>query len=279
MTAREEILALLSGSPELHQYLLTHPEKLRTADYADIAAGAPIRLTQKLRLLLNLLLSRPKSEEDSTLLKRYTACLNAAILAQDSRKPGIFSAELWSGSELLDGPYHAFSAEAIQQGISDYRTESDGDPSGLRWKIERYCRAADTKDAGFVCPEYTYFAAWNGEIHYFLHNTGAKESRSRIEDAFGAASVHLNLPSPYRPGDILKIGGPPYTSAPRYCMLTEVGDDCCGIQCIYPDKDGQIGHGALKHGHYFSGYADEGQLLSPLYCTKVYPGVLPEMFG
>lgn len=279
MTAHEEILSLLSGSPELHQYLLAHPEKLRTADYADIAAGAPIRLTEKLRLLLNLLLSRPKREEDSKLLKCYTACLNAAILAQGSRKLGIFSAELWRNGELIDGPYYAFSMKELQKGISDYRTEIDGDTNGLHWEIDRYCRAADSEDAGFVCPEYTYFAAWNGEIHYFLHNTGVKGSRSRIEDAFGAGSVHLNLPTPYHPGDILKIGGPPYASAPRYCMLTEVGDDCCGIQCLYPDKDGRIGRGALKHGHYFPEYTDEMQLLSPLYCAEVYTGVLPETCG
>lgn len=29
MTAREEVLHLLSGSPELYAYLLTRPEKLR----------------------------------------------------------------------------------------------------------------------------------------------------------------------------------------------------------------------------------------------------------
>lgn len=40
MTIFEEILSLLSGSPELHAYLLARPEKLQTTDYADIIAGA-----------------------------------------------------------------------------------------------------------------------------------------------------------------------------------------------------------------------------------------------
>ena len=40
MTAREEVLHLLSGSPEMYAYLLTRPEKLRAADYADIIAGS-----------------------------------------------------------------------------------------------------------------------------------------------------------------------------------------------------------------------------------------------
>ena len=54
MTAREEVLHLLSGSPELYAYLLTRPEKLRAADYADIIAGAPASLTEKAQLLERL---------------------------------------------------------------------------------------------------------------------------------------------------------------------------------------------------------------------------------
>ena len=50
MTILEEILSLLSGSPELHAYLLARPEQLQTTDYADIITGAPIALTEKGRL-------------------------------------------------------------------------------------------------------------------------------------------------------------------------------------------------------------------------------------
>ena len=51
MTIPEEILSLLSGSPELHAYLLARPEQLQTTDYADIITDAPIALTEKGRLL------------------------------------------------------------------------------------------------------------------------------------------------------------------------------------------------------------------------------------
>lgn len=54
MTAREEVLHLLSGSPELYAYLLTRPEKLRAADYADIISGAPVSPTEKAQLLERL---------------------------------------------------------------------------------------------------------------------------------------------------------------------------------------------------------------------------------
>ena len=62
---------------------------------------------------------------------------------------------------------------------------------------------------------------------------------------------------------------------PHYCILTEVGNDCCGVQCLYPGENGHIEFGALKHGHYFSGCFDRKQDLSPLYGTRVYAGELP----
>lgn len=77
MTIFEEILSMLSGSPELHAYLLEHPEQLRTTDYADIITGAPIALTEKGRLLERLSEHMTHSE-DTGLIRDYSARLNTA---------------------------------------------------------------------------------------------------------------------------------------------------------------------------------------------------------
>ena len=84
-----------------------------------------------------------------------------------------------------------------------------------------------------------------------------------------------NLPVPYQPGDILEIDCRPYAPGPAYCVIAEVGDDCCGVQCFYREDIFRIEHGALKYGHYFSGYPACSQFLSPLYRAKVYHGKLP----
>ena len=100
---------------------------------------------------------------------------------------------------------------------------------------------------------------------------------TRAEEAFGERSADLNLPVPYRPGDILKIDCSPYTDGVHYCILTEVGDDCCGVRCMYPVFDGRIGHGALKHGNYISESAcGIKQYLSPLYRARICVEELPE---
>lgn len=270
MTIFEEILGLLSGSPELHAYLLACPEQLQTTDYADIISGAPIALTEKGRLLERLSEHMTHSE-DTGLIRDYSACLHMALQALES-KEATFSVELfWKDGEQLDGPYIAFSMEEVQRAIPKYWEGVD--KAIAYWRIEQYRQGGASEPEGFACPEYTFAAAPNGEVQYFMHDP-KKRRCVWAEGAFGGNSVHLNLPVPYRPGDILEVCCAPYVSEPHYCILTEVGDDCCGVQCLYPGENGHIEFGALKHGHYFSGCFDRKQYLSPLYGAKIYSGEL-----
>ena len=274
MTIFVEILGLLSGSPELHAYLLEHPEQLRTTDYADIITGAPIALTEKGRLLEHLSEHMTHSE-DAGLILDYSACLHMALQALES-KDAAFSAELWKDGEGLDGPYIALSVGELRRAIAQYRKhweENADEEIATYWRIKLYRQGGTSDPEGFACPEYTFAAAPNGEVQYFMHDP-QKRRGVWAEGAFGGDSVHLNLPVPYRPGDILEVGSAPYVSKPHYCILTEVGDDCCGVQCLYPGENQRIEFGALKHGHYFSGCFDRRQYLSPLYGAKIYTGEL-----
>ena len=274
MTIFEEILSLLSGSPELHAYLLARPEQLQTTDYADIIAGAPVALMEKKRLL-DRLSGHEAHSKDTGLIRDYSACLNTALQALES-KEATFSVELWKDGEQLDGPYIAFSVEEARRAIAQYREywamDAD-DETATYWRIKQYRQGGASDPDGFARPEYTFAADPNGEVQYFMHDP---EKRRGVwaEGAFGGDALHLNLPVPYRPGDILEVGCAPYVSKPDYCILTEVGEDCCGVQCLYPCENGRIEFGALKHGHYFSGCFDGKQYLSPLYGAKIYTGEL-----
>ena len=270
MTIFEEILSLLSGSPELHAYLLARPEQLQTTDYADIITGAPIALTEKGRLLERLSEHMTHSE-DTGLIRDYSACLNTALQALES-KDAAFSVELWKDGEQLDGPYIALSVEEVQRAIPKYW--EDGDKAIAYWRIEQYRQGGASEPEGFACPEYTFAADSNGDVQYFMHDP-QKRRRVWAEGAFGGDSVHLNLPVPYRPGDILEVSCAPYVSKPDYCILTEVGEDCCDVQCLYPCEDGCIEFGALKHGRYFFSCYYASRYISLLYGTRVYAGELP----
>lgn len=274
MTIFEEILGLLSGSPELHAYLLARPEQLQTTDYADIIAGAPVALMEKKRLL-DRLSGHEAHSEDTGLIRDYSACLHMALQALES-KEATFSVELWKDGEQLDGPYIALSVEELRRAIAQYWKyweENSDDEIATYWRIEQYRQGGTSDRNGFARPEYTFAADPNGEVQYFMHDP-QKRRGVWAEGAFGGDALHLNLPVPYRPGDILEVGCTPYVSEPHYCILTEVGDDCCGVQCLYPGENGHIEFGALKHGHYFSGCFDRKQYLSPLYGAKIYTGEL-----
>ena len=276
MTIFEEILGLLSGSPELHAYLLARPEQLRTTDYADIIAGAPVALMEKKRLL-DRLSGHEAHSEDTGLIRDYSACLNTALQALES-KEAVFSVELWKDGEQLDGPYIALSVEEVQRAIPKYW--ENGDTAIAYWRIEQYHQGCASDPDGFACPEYTFAADPNGEVQYFMHDPDFMhdpEKRRGVwaEGAFGGDALHLNLPVPYRPGDILEVGCAPYVSKPDYCILTEVGEDCCDVQCLYPCEDGCIEFGALKHGRYFFSCYYASRYISLLYGTRVYAGELP----
>ena len=180
MTIFEEILSLLSGSPELHAYLLARPEQLRTTDYADIIAGAPVALKEKKRLL-DRLSGHEAHSEDTGLIRDYSACLNTALQALES-KEAVFSVELWKDGEQIDGPYIALSVEEVQRAISKYWENSD--TAIAYWRIEQYRQGGASDPDGFACPEYPFAADPNGEVQYFMHDP--QKSRGVWADgAFG----------------------------------------------------------------------------------------------
>ena len=166
MTIFEEILSLLSGSPELHAYLLARPEQLQTTDYADIITGAPIALTEKGRLLERLSEHMTHSE-DAGLIRDYSARLKTALQALES-KEATFSVELWMDGEQLDGPYIALSVEEVQHAIPKYW--ENGDKAIAYWSIEQYRQGGASDPDGFARPEYTFAADPNGEVQYFMHD-------------------------------------------------------------------------------------------------------------
>lgn len=170
MTIFEEILSLLSASPELHAYLLAHPDQLQITDYADIIAGAPVALMEKKRLLDRLSGHEARSE-DTGLIRDYSACLNTALQALES-KEAVFSVELWKDGEQIDGPYIALSVEKVQRAIPKYW--ENGDMAIAYWRIEQYRQGGASDPDGFACPEYTFAADPNGEVQYFMHDPQKK---------------------------------------------------------------------------------------------------------
>lgn len=277
---KREILDLIESS-ELHAYLMEHTERLKLRDYVSIIAGAPISLKRKQGLLHSLEVMPDLKQQDMDYIKLCCECVNLTVRYLTMKSGIIFLVQLMgydenNKSEVIDGPYIAASLADLKRATCNYYDEEPGTEwQTLYWRIELYVVKQDeNKKTEFLSPEYTYIMDKNGEIPYFIHerrslNYLKGRLGSMVENQFYSACPNLNLPVPYQPGDVLFIDCRPYAPGAFYCILKEVGDDCCGIQCEYVDEKGNLETGALKHGDYFFNHGKVYQYLSPLYRAKV----------
>lgn len=275
---KREILDLIE-SPELHAYLINHVERLKLRDYVSIIAGAPISLKSKQRLLHSLK-ATDNLKQHMDYIKLCCECVDRTVRYL-TMKSGIFFLIQLMGyddnnkSEIVDGPYIATSLVSAKRAVCNYYFEDEPgvEWQTLYWRMELYVvKQIENKKTEFLSPEYTYIMNKDGEIQYFIHK---KKSLNYLKGPLGclvkdqfSLYPNLNLPVPYRPGDVLFIDCRPYAPGAFYCLIKEVGDDCCGIQCEYVDEKGNLETGALKHGDYFFNHREVYQYLSPLYKAK-----------
>lgn len=94
------------------------------------------------------------------------------------------------------------------------------------------------------------------------------------------SSMDLNLPIPFKVGDIITLDCLPFAPV-KHAVIIEITNawDCCGVRILYRQKHEINGKdewaaGALKHGHGWNSYYP---LLSPLYRLSSFTGeLLPE---
>lgn len=173
------------------------------------------------------------------------------------------------GIDMLDGPYFASSLENAKRAIQNYREEYElSESNDIYWKISAYSLDGEVEYSGFLLDDCTFIAGQDGEIMYF--------NKPPIYADF-SCTAGLELPVPYKPGDILRIDCRPFLRDIRYCVVTEVIYPDI-IECAYPGKDGSVCLGNLIHGFFFDNMHSD-PCISPLYCTSVYTGGMPGEYG
>lgn len=282
----EEIISLID-SKMMKEHLLANQPELSIRDFLHIVAGAPVGLGRKRELLVRLE-NATQDEEEKEDVAGCVAYLDNAMNKLSQFAPSqsaLVVVNMYCDAEKElptyqpDGFFPAASYEGARLAIqryNDFEMDEEQEPEQTLpwyWKLELY----DYQKDGTAILTYTYICSNDGEVQYFY--AVDKSKRGLIDKRFfGQYIQDLNLPVPYIPGDILYVDCRPYTW-PAYCLITEVGADCCGVQCVYRKKDGSINTGAFKHGHYFEDAYDMPQYLSPLYRAKVFDGELPAEYS
>ena len=122
---------------------------------------------------------------------------------------------------------------------------------------------------------YTYTFV-NGEICYFDNFlerfNHRKEYRIKEKLSLVYSGNSLNLPTPWKEGDILEVDGTPFAPKVRVVVLNSRDEnDCCFPCCMYLTEKG-VDAGALKHSHIYENAPYDN--ISPLYSVKRFTGKL-----
>jgi len=154
--------------------------------------------------------------------------------------------------------------EHIFERIQEFLGYLTTDERELTWfEVEKW----SPDGTGRLKNDYVY-TVLGARVCYFERNSSSSWERNRF-----STNCNLNLPVPFRIGDIVTVDCRPFAPVSRVVIL-EVGDnrDCCCFQALFRKGDGNWGIGAVKHGNIFSNH--NSPELSPLYRLTSFRGQL-----
>lgn len=272
MNRYEQIISACGFSEEMERYLIGC--KHNDYEMIEIILGAPLTLTEK-RKLLELL-----NTQDSEGYDDVAECIREfddALAALELKDGEIFTlSEYWYDDDILDEnrsfaePFLSFQAavEYIEKMIEEETEDIDDIDEYVCWtELTKWIPVGEGK----MKDVYSYTLVGN-EIHYF------KRIGNIPRDSYRGykSSLDLNLPIPFKPGDIVTLNSLPFRPVKQAVLLEVDNRDCCGVQILYPRKNKITGDivwetGALKHGDGWEGYFP---MLSSLYRLSKYEGEL-----
>ena len=254
-------------SPEMKTYLKT--VELSAQDILDLICLSPLPLKKKmdsLRILdkeASLEHNEELHNECDNQFRYYEKALS--YIAED----GVFTAEpsWYNGSEREDSFDGVLATiDDVKDFIRNYIRLGELKDDALHWyDIRKWIKNDEGKYVD-VC-SYLFI---RDEISFVDIDNYPVEDDD-FSDLRSAAWGHdLNLPVPFKPGDVLQINGFPFGPKVNIVIL-EVGDnlDCCCLQALSKNDDGLWYTGAVKHNSI--GFRGIFPWISPLYsATTLY---------
>lgn len=254
MNHKDKIIDACGFSEAMNEYLKA--QEISDYKLTCIIAGSLLRLEEKMRLYKLI-----DDDDDYFFSARQFFDETEKAIAELNLKSGeIFTMrECWYDEDILDEkwefsePFTTF--DAAMKHLKELIADEEWDENTLCWTmLEKWV----PNDDGTMENTYTYYLI-KDKVVYF--------ERGRYGDTFDGyvSSMSLNLPIPFEVGDVVVLNCLPFAPV-KVALLTEVENcDCCGVQMLYHDTDGEWKTGALKHGHGWGSYYP---LLSPLYRLK-----------
>lgn len=287
----EEIINLIE-SPELRKHLVDNPQLMSGDHYIQTIGGAPIEINRKRELISRLAAAECNTPDDTfdwydpkICIGYIDDCLDA-LKAVDGNKKMLLVSEISFvdsevGSVITHGPFPVASWPAALAAMKAYaeKWRGDTDLSASYWMIELFNLANDPSDSypydGFLQNDYAYYANASGEIQYICREEVGECGEVLdciVGEIFGPwfKGAYVDLPTPYKKGDILEIDCRPWAPGPCYCLVAN-----SKLNCLYLGGDGQISCGSIPYGSCFAGWARTNLMLSPVFRARKITQPLP----
>lgn len=275
---KEEIIGTLIKDGAFAEYLTK--ANLSEYDMAKLVCHAPISLFEKQSLYKKLLGEKnygnvngeSENFDDRFSYENYLRIETKAIDDLNLPKDGTF---LLVGHSFDNGYDEQFecapfrSYRAVQKYLNG--TFDEGGEKNIWYTLEKWLpESEETLGLTEVC-EFTFIGkdpCFYKNLRYFYDKKFRERNRRQLmpENDFTLFSSGngLNLPTPFRAGDVLHVDCRPFASKTIVTVTDNRYEfDCCNPQCEYTGENGKKEQGALKHSHIYKENVIES--VSPLY--------------
>ena len=270
---KEEIIGNLIKDKAFAEYLIK--SNLSEYDMAKLVCHAPISLFEK-QSLYKKLLEEKNGESgnvgDGFSYENYLRIVTKAIDDLNLPKDGTF---LLVGHSFDNGYDERFECAPFRsyRAVQKYLNEvfPGGGEENIWYTLEKWLpESEETLGLREVC-EFAFIGkepCFYKNLRYFYDEKFRKRDRRQLlpENDFSLFSSgnELNLPTPFRSGDILHIDCRPFAPETKVTVTDNRSEfDCCNPQCEYTGENGEKKYGALKHSHIYK--EDVIESVSPLY--------------
>lgn len=270
---REKIIVKLIKDKAFADYL--NKANLSKYDIVKLICHAPISLFEKQSLYKKLIeekCAKNENVDERFSYENYLRIVTKAIDDLNLPKDGTF---LLVGHSFDNGYDEQFecapfrSYRAVQKYLNE--TFDEGGEKNIWYTLEKWLpESEETLGLTEVC-EFTFIGdkpCFYKNLRYFYDKKFRERNRRQLmpENDFTLFSSgnNLNLPTPFRAGDILHVDCRPFEPKTIVTVTDNRSEfDCCNPQCEYTGENGEKEQGALKHSHIYK--EDVIESVSPLY--------------
>ncbi len=272
----EAIINRTFPSRQMREFLCLPENMLNCFGLAEIIIGSPeITITEKYEFLCSLA-NESGEKEIAESADDFKAAIDNLTCAPDE----LFTVDdPWYDEDIKEVKYGGCARPcADYQKVIDYINwneeyeERDAD-STTRYEIKKWV----PDETGRYIETYIYYYIYGRGICWFSAYEEWKNEGPymRFPDGkYSSDCVHLNLPTPFKPGNIVRIDCRPF-APPVNALIVYAGPDwdCCSLLALFRDKDGYYRNSAVKHTDMFRHIGGDN-MISALYRIETYNGKL-----